>query len=301
VGALGGRGGVALAVVAVVVHHLIGLHGAHLPDAAQAQRLRRGAGRGERAPLAGADAVAVVGVHRASTETEVLVRRHERRGGPVDGDAAPLRRPAAPVPDAQEHAHGLAVGEGESGHDSAEVLEHADGRVVDVEHEQVLVPLEVVVVEGGAGVEPQIDLLLTPAHAVHEDVGVQQDRLPAPVAQKLEVELVVLWPRGRHVERRHRPGGVSRRKLDPRPESPEQVARSRSHPRRRQMVQHELHSSPVPRITRVLRPPRKARGQTPRLTISTPNHAHAQHHHNHHRCKRRHWSNGHKPAATSVM
>lgn len=45
-----------------------------------------------------------------------------------------------------------------------------------------------------AGIEPEVELLLSLPFPVHEDVGVECVRLPADVPQELEVDLVVGRP-----------------------------------------------------------------------------------------------------------
>jgi hypothetical protein len=59
----------------------------------------------------------------------------------------------------------------------------------------LLRPLDGVGVEVGGGVEPEVELLLPAAVAAGVHVGVQRVRLPAGVAQELEVDLVVDIPR----------------------------------------------------------------------------------------------------------
>ena len=119
----------------------------------------------------------------------MLLAGDERRGASVDLDVPALRGPLAAVPDAGELAHGLVVREREPPHHALQVAEHADGRVVHVEHDQVLVPLEVLAVVRRRRVERQVDMLLAPAGAVHEDVGVQKVRLPRLVAQDSKLNL----------------------------------------------------------------------------------------------------------------
>lgn len=130
----------------------------------------------------------------------MLVRGDEGRDVPVELHAAALRGPLAAVPDAEMHAHGLVVGVLEAGYDALQVAEHANRRVVDIEHQQVLVPLEVIVVERRGGVEAQVDLLLAATDAVHEDVRMQQERLAGFVAEEFEVEFAMVGSLGRHLQ-----------------------------------------------------------------------------------------------------
>uniref|UniRef100_J3MH65 Uncharacterized protein n=1 Tax=Oryza brachyantha TaxID=4533 RepID=J3MH65_ORYBR len=117
------------------------------------------------------------------------VRGDERRAGPVRLDAAALRRPLLGVPDAGEHVHRLPRRERHAVR--LVVPEHPDRRPIGNLHDVVWVPEDGVGVEVGGGVEPEHELLLALALAVAEDVGVQQVRLAAGVAQELEVHLVV--------------------------------------------------------------------------------------------------------------
>jgi hypothetical protein len=59
-------------------------------------------------------------------------------------------------------------------------------------HELVRVPEDLVVVEVGCWIEPQVQALLPAAVAVDEDVGLEGDGLSVHVAQELEVHLVVV-------------------------------------------------------------------------------------------------------------
>ena len=176
--------------------HKIGLDVPQLPGERGADLLR-GAWRSVRRILARihSDLVALDG--GAAIEAEVLVGGDEGRVGPVELDATALRGPAAAVPHAEIELHGAEDGERRAGHDAGQVAEHADGSVVHIEHQQILVPLEVVVVVVQSGVKPQVELNLAPAHSLHEDVGVQNVGLPAHVAQKLVVEFAVRQTRRR--------------------------------------------------------------------------------------------------------
>ena len=147
--------------------------------------------------MAHGDGVGVARVCQASVGLEAAVVGNEGRETPLHLDAAALGRPLAAVPHTDVELHGTRRGVGEIGHYALQVAVHADGRAVDVEHHEILVPLHVVVVVVQGGVEPQKDLHLPPTDAVHEDVGVQDVGLSGLVAQKLEVELAMLRPRGR--------------------------------------------------------------------------------------------------------
>ena len=72
---------------------------------------------------------------------------------------------------------------------------HVDEHVHDVQR----VPEDGVVVEVLCRVEPQVGPLLPAPDPLREHVGLHQVRLPADVAQELEVDLVVPVPRRRRV------------------------------------------------------------------------------------------------------
>lgn len=55
----------------------------------------------------------------------------------------------------------------------------------------MLVPEDGVFVEVVPGVEGQVVVLLPVALAVHEEIGVDDDGVPAGVAQKLEIDFIV--------------------------------------------------------------------------------------------------------------
>ena len=186
IGTFGWRSWVARSVVAVAVMQPVGLHLANLPNAAAIEVDRRA----DLALGAGGDRGRLGGVGGAAVEAETLVGDCEGRRGPINGDSAALCGPLAAVPDAGVRPHWL-IYEADV-HDAFQVAEHADGGVVDVEYHQVGAPLEVVVVILLRGVEPQVYLLLAPAYPIHEDIRVQQIRLPGNVAQKLEIQFAVV-------------------------------------------------------------------------------------------------------------
>jgi hypothetical protein len=181
------------AVVAVVVDHVVHAHPAQRHPAPPVHLLRhprrlppsppRAARRAPRAP------VPFVPDAGAAGDVVAAVGGDEGRAGPVRLDAAALRGPVLGVPDAGEDVRRLPRRER---HPARGVVpEHPDGGAVDVEDDVVRVPEDGVGVEVRRGVEPQHELLLPLAPAVAEDVGVQEVRLAARVAQELEVHLVV--------------------------------------------------------------------------------------------------------------
>jgi len=94
----------------------------------------------------------VVGHHAPIQCAEFLEGNDEWCMCPVELDQTSLRGPLVTVPQARVQAHGLAVGIRHA--NVLLVLEHANGLVVDCEHDLLLVPQNAVIVEIGTGVEP---------------------------------------------------------------------------------------------------------------------------------------------------
>jgi hypothetical protein len=197
VGAFRGESRVALDVVAVVVVHAVLAHLPELAGARGADGLGLGPRGGVGRVLARVDAGLVALGGGAAVHPEVGVGRDERHGAPVDLDAAALRGPLAAVPHAQVERHRAVRRVVEVGHDALQVPEHPNRSIINVKHQQVLVPLEVVVMILRCSVKPQINLLLTPPCPVHENIRVQNIRLPRNIAEKLKVEFAVVRSRGR--------------------------------------------------------------------------------------------------------
>jgi hypothetical protein len=161
------------------------------------------------APHLGGVPVAGVGGPGAPVDADVPERGLERRVRPVRLHAPALRRPVVRVPDGAVQRHRLRRRERRDGagggvavvaFGAVPVLVDADGGVVHHEHHLAGVPEHGVGVEVGRGVEPQVDPLLTVAHALDVQVRLHQVRLAGDVAQELEVELVVLVPFRRQLQ-----------------------------------------------------------------------------------------------------
>jgi hypothetical protein len=159
------------------------------------------------APHLGGVPIAAVDGPDAPVHAHVPERGLERRVRPVRLHKPALRRPVVRVPDGAVQRHRLRRrerwdGAGGGGVAAAAVavvafgtvpvLVDADGGVVHDEHHLAGVPEHGVGVEVGRGVEPQVDPLLTVAHALDVQVRLHQVRFAGDVAQELEVELVVL-------------------------------------------------------------------------------------------------------------
>lgn len=67
-------------------------------------------------------------------------------------------------------------------------------RRVKALHNVLRFPDDGVSVEVSCGVKPEIELLLSIALALCEDVGVQNVRVAGKVSQELKVDLIMCWP-----------------------------------------------------------------------------------------------------------
>jgi len=113
--------------------------------------------------------------HKASIQGPACVGGNKRSIVPVDFHTPALRRPGASVPHTAIHSHGLLiwVWEARAGLD---ILECADGCVVHIKNDDVLVPLEVIGVKISSWVEPEVNLLLPATSAVGENVAMEEVR-----------------------------------------------------------------------------------------------------------------------------
>ena len=150
--------------------------------------------------LAGPDVALAGNAARLDAGAEVLDLSDEGRvQGVVNVDGTAARRPTGAVPvravDAltlvEERKAVLLV-----------VHEHAHRDRVHADEHHRRVPLDKILMETVAGVEPQVVAHLSVAHPVHEDVRLHRDRAVGLVAQQLDVDLVVvgLAPVRRHLQ-----------------------------------------------------------------------------------------------------
>jgi hypothetical protein len=142
-------------------------------------------------------AAAVPAVDGAGVGGVVSVGDDEGRAGPVDLDLALARGPVAAVPQRGVHRHGLGV----RVRQVIVALEDAHRHVVHLEDDVLVVPDDLVFVEVGGRVEPQVELVLLLAVAVGPHVRVEHRRGAAGVAHELHVDLVALAGRQLHKRR----------------------------------------------------------------------------------------------------
>jgi hypothetical protein len=139
---------------------------------------------------------AAAGGGGAAAEDELREVGGEGRVGVVDLVPAPLGGPGGAVPDGGVHGHGLG---GEVAAHGRHADDLADGRPVHVEDDGGGGPGDGVGVRAESGVEGEEVALLAAAGgaAVAVDVGLDAPLVAPPVAQQLEVHLVVVA--GEHV------------------------------------------------------------------------------------------------------